>query len=135
MTIFSIVGGRGLSWLIFNYSRLIILTKILKFLVLFICFMGGALRYFIVFNLKRRGILIYFNRLIWFLPILRSFNINKIFLLVGMFYYKRVDFGWNELLGGGLVNYLLKLNYYYMNLNSNWLFYLGGFIFSLYLCI
>jgi hypothetical protein len=120
-----------LSWLIFPYCRYIYLPFYLKFLILFICFLGIIMGYFI-FKIKNLNIFIYFFRFfflkyffscIWFIPILSTFFISSKILLCGYKYRKILDFGWIEYYGGGgifniLKNYRIKLNY----LLTNYLF-------------
>lgn len=129
LRILSILGGRILSWLIFPFYNLIILPFYLKFLVLFVCLLGGLLGYFIyrVFNIyylvKRnlRLVFIYFVSLIWFIPRIFSYKLNYYFLNKGMLYLKRFDFGWNEIFRGGFINIFMKfssLNLWFLEFNQ-----------------
>lgn len=123
LTFVSIFGGRCLRWLIFPMPLLVVLPFFLKRLVLIVCIMGGGLGYFIfrrfIFYYKKFGkfnLLVYFFSLIWFIPSLSTVGVNKKALLNGISYQKRVDFGWNEILGGGFL--ALKLTKLSINLMS-----------------
>lgn len=108
----TIIGGCVLRWLIFIDFGGINLPKILKLIVLEICFLGaiigtivGSLNKFklVINHLYTYNVLIE----IWFLPYLRTFGINWMALKLGGLYMKRIDLGWIEYLGGqGIYNFL-----------------------------
>jgi hypothetical protein len=128
LSIFSIFGGRILSWLIFPFPYLIILPNLLKYLTLLVCFVGGILGYFlfsfIKFNFivyrKINNLILFFFSYIWFMPNIFSYKLNYYFLNKGIQYYKRFDCGWNELFSGLFIFnfikfYSLKLQIYQNN--------------------
>lgn len=123
LRLLSILGGRILSWLIFPFYSLIILPFYLKFLVIFVCIIGGLLGYFLyrflniyyLFLVNLNIIYINFVSLMWFIPILFSYKLNFYFLNKGIDYIKRFDFGWNEIFSGGGVYNLIK--FYSLKLN------------------
>lgn len=118
LVFFSIFGGSFLSWLIFPFFNLILLNFYLKFLTLFICFLGLIFGYFIFnlkdfFNIKFNKLLLkinYFFSLIWFLPIIFCYFLNFLVLNLINKYKFYLDLGWIEFLGG---NFFLKfINFY-----------------------
>lgn len=118
--IFSIMGGRILIWLVFPFNYVVILPFYLKFLTLFVCILGGILGYFLnsvykfyFLNYKNRFLLfkIFFS-LMWFIPFLRTFNLNRFFLKIGFNYIKVLDFGWGEFFGR-----LNLYNFFYSTIN------------------
>lgn len=137
LTFVSIFGGRCLSWLIFPLPLLVVLPFFLKRLILIVCIMGRGLGYFIfrkfIFYFKKFGefnLLIYFFSLIWFIPSLSTIGLNRKVLLGGTSYQKSVDFGWNEVLGGGIL--VLKLVKVSINLMS--IFY-NNYFKRVFICV
>jgi len=122
LRIFSIFGGRMLSWIIFPYNSLIILPLYLKILTLGVCIFGGILGYFLFRILKfyYKNLIFIFLKIfyssIWFLPFISTINLNSFFLFKGLSYIKIIDFGWREMIGGNsLFNYLIILRKFYQN--------------------
>lgn len=97
--------------------------------------MGGALGYRIfrvyrVLYLKLNNLIIrgkIFLSLIWFIPYISTILLNKLILSRGGLYLKRIDFGWNEVLGGGFIskalyNYSLNIiSFHHKNFFKNFL--------------
>lgn len=118
LVIFSIFGGSFLSWLIFPFFDLILLTYFLKFLTLFVCFLGILFGYFL-FNLKNIFFLkfkfliiklIYFFSLMWFLPVIFCYILNFIVLNLINKYKIFLDLGWMEYFGGNF--FIIFYNFY-----------------------
>lgn len=111
----SIIGGRLLRWLIFPAPIIICLPYYYKYLVLFVCIIGGLMGYFIFFiynyylNIYVRGKKIaYFLGGMWFIPVISTLGIIGGSLKTGFLYIKVIDLGWNEFLGGQKIYVLLK---------------------------
>lgn len=112
-----LVGGCFMRWLIFIDLEGIILPFLLKTCTLLLCIFGGLWGILIGINRlisKKMSGNIFLKRLlgeIWFLPYLCSYRINWMALKRGYIYYKVIDSGWGEFIGGqGLFNVLINLN-------------------------
>lgn len=115
LRIFSIFGGRILSWLIFPYYSFIFLPFYYKFLTLFVCFLGFFIGYFffshnnffLKYSLKVYLLKRFLSR-IWFLPFFSTLFVISDFLKIGEINLKVVDLGWIEYFGSQGIFLLLK---------------------------
>lgn len=128
LTFFSVLGGRILRWLIFPYNLFVLLPFYFKYLTLIVCFLGGILGYFIINFLKIYflkltyifNILKLFFRIIWFIPILSTFNLLIVTLKIRKNYLKINDFGWREVFGGYCISLIfIYFNNYYQKIQFN----------------
>jgi NADH-ubiquinone oxidoreductase chain 5 len=110
LLIMSIIGGRLLSWLIFPIPYFIFLPLNLKILTLEICIVGGILgaiisllKNFKLYFFKIRNFIIFFLRIIWFIPLISSLGIIKLSLNIGLKLFMIVDQGWSENFGGQII--------------------------------
>nr|UOU84935.1 NADH dehydrogenase subunit 5 [Platypalpus candicans] len=102
----SIMGGSMLNWLIFPTPYMICLPYYLKYLILFVCILGGWMGYFIS-NLsiyyKNNSLNNYFfsNFLgsMWFMSYISTYGIVNYPLNLGYLVMKVFDQGWSEILG------------------------------------
>nr|YP_010626071.1 NADH dehydrogenase subunit 5 [Inocellia crassicornis]WBK02882.1 NADH dehydrogenase subunit 5 [Inocellia crassicornis] len=117
----AIFGGSMLMWFLFSWESLVLLTFIMKFMVIIVIILGVWLGYELsiikmnnlLFSLNQKK-MVNFLGTMWFMPIIFSYGISKIFLEESDKLNKLFDQGWSELLGvQGLYNYLNK--------NSNFL--------------
>lgn len=142
-----ILGGRMLRWLIFPTPAMICLPFFIKFITLFVCFVGGGLGYFISFHfLYREGISYKFKRIsrfsgsMWFLPFLSTYGLIIYPLKLGVVVTKTFDQGWSEQFGRqNLINRLELISSSIAIIHRNnlkiyllsfvlWIFVLLGFI-------
>nr|YP_010701560.1 NADH dehydrogenase subunit 5 [Conchoderma hunteri]WCJ53108.1 NADH dehydrogenase subunit 5 [Conchoderma hunteri] len=108
LTIFSIMFGATISWLVMDYPSEIFLPISLKNLTLFICFISAILGFLFsqssyLFKHSKASIIslfIWFSSSMWFLPFLSSQFIIKTPLKKGMDMMKMGDSGWLEVYGG-----------------------------------
>nr|QYC35488.1 NADH dehydrogenase subunit 5 [Cyphonocerus sanguineus klapperichi] len=112
-----VFGGSFLSWMIFPTPYFICLPFLMKFMVLLLIFLGIWIGYeFTNFNLNfRLNSLDYlfsslFYSSMWNFPNLSTYGSNYYFLKLGILYYKDIDCGWSEALGGQGINCLLVNN-------------------------
>nr|QNJ33948.1 NADH dehydrogenase subunit 5 [Medetera sp. Qilemoge-2020] len=113
----SIVGGSMLNWLIFPTPIMVCLPPMLKLLTLMVCLLGGFAGY-LISNVK----FYFYNKsfiflkmssflgMMWFMPYISTYGINKYPLLVGGLTYSAVDQGWSEM--GGAQNLYGNLVYF-----------------------
>lgn len=100
------VGGRILIWLILTTPYFICLPFIIKIIAVLVRVLGGILGYEISkFSLNYKikslnfNLLTYFFSSMWNMPILSTYRINFIPLLLRFKYYKNLDQGWFEYMG------------------------------------
>ena len=111
-----IIGGSFISWTIFIDQDCIILSFFSKMFVSLLVLSGIFFGYYIAKNYDLRNCVDYvfiknIIREIWFLPYLCTYRINYGVLNLGYIYYKIVDLGWGEFLGGqGIFNMLININ-------------------------
>nr|UGS80353.1 NADH dehydrogenase subunit 5 [Kaestneriella sp. KaspPE] len=111
-----IFGGCLLSWLSYFDFSTIILSGFDKMIIPLICFLGGVIGYMLGYSslLGFKGFSIPLKSFLgemWFLPYISTHILLKFSLGVGYKYYKIIDSGWGELLGGqGLYKVLLITN-------------------------
>nr|UGS80249.1 NADH dehydrogenase subunit 5 [Eolachesilla chilensis] len=117
MMLMVIIGGSFMSWMIFIDLGGIVLMSEFKMLTLTICVLGAITGYSLgKINLIGQSPLnfIFLKSMLgemWFLPYLTTYSINYIVLKIGYYYFKYIDMGWGEFLGGqGINKTLLKLN-------------------------
>nr|ADO60541.2 NADH dehydrogenase subunit 5 [Drilaster sp. BMNH 840462] len=140
-----IFGGSFLSWMIFPTPYFICLPFFMKLMVLLSIVLGIWIGYeFTNFNLGfRLNTLDYlfsslFYSSMWNLPNLSTYGTNFYFLKLGLLYYKDIDCGWSEALGGqGMYNLLVdNSKIFQFLLNNSLKIYLMLFvIFILFLLI
>nr|YP_010248576.1 NADH dehydrogenase subunit 5 [Coraebus cavifrons]QTK22430.1 NADH dehydrogenase subunit 5 [Coraebus cavifrons] len=127
MFIFVILGGSVLSWLVLPVCYMICLPYTLKLLTLIVIFLGIFLGFLMFsirmgeFNFMLSSIFVsLFFSSMWNMPFLSTFLVSKPFLLSGSLYYKAIDQGWLESLGGqNLYSILSKSSFKVIYLNNN----------------
>nr|YP_010585998.1 NADH dehydrogenase subunit 5 [Agapetus zniachtl]UZZ43734.1 NADH dehydrogenase subunit 5 [Agapetus zniachtl] len=129
LMLFSIFGGSMLAWLMFSSMKMIYLSMNLKFMVIYVIFLGLMvglmLMYFPHMNfmkMKFSMFIISFMKLMWFLPNLSTWGVILNWLILGNKVKSNLDFGWGEKLGGqgifsilkimNLINFYLQLNFF-----------------------
>nr|YP_009350995.1 NADH dehydrogenase subunit 5 [Oriensubulitermes inanis]AQP28294.1 NADH dehydrogenase subunit 5 [Oriensubulitermes inanis] len=107
LLIMSIFGGGSLMWLICPTPSMICLPYYLKFLTLFVVFLGGWLGYEIagfVFGDKLFSMYLYnvssFSGSMWFMPFFSTYGVSFSPLEVGYRATSVFDSGWMEFFGG-----------------------------------
>nr|YP_004021123.1 NADH dehydrogenase subunit 5 [Micadina phluctainoides]BAJ24524.1 NADH dehydrogenase subunit 5 [Micadina phluctainoides] len=117
MVFFSILGGSSLMWILFPTPYLVVIPFILKFMVIFVCFLGFWAGYLtskynlfdFMLNISYKGIFMY-SGMMWFMPYI-TIKFPYYYLFLGLNVNKSTDFGWFELFGGqGLFNILSFLS-------------------------
>nr|YP_009338603.1 NADH dehydrogenase subunit 5 [Chloronia mirifica]ANT70540.1 NADH dehydrogenase subunit 5 [Chloronia mirifica] len=123
----AIFGGSMLSWLIFPSPSVIVLPLNLKIMTLFVSVIGMWLGYEmskfkLVWNLYSYKFysLSTFLGSMWFMPILSTKFVSKLFLILGLKIIKSIDQGWSEMFGGQGIYLFIKNNsminqYFQMN--------------------
>ena len=138
LIIIAVIGGSILSWLIFSSSFIICLPPILKSLTLVVCILGGVSGYVIrnvAIYFINKSLKIYlfsfFNRSIWFIPIISTIGVIFYPLLLGFNSLKSFDQGWSEYFGGQKIYSVLKYGAAISQLiqNNNLKIYLLIFLF------
>lgn len=118
LLIMVILGGAGLSWIIFPSPSLIVLPLLLKLLVIIVSLIGGWFGYELSKCSIGRGLLSIklnlFRRFlgsIWYIPYIFTYGVSYYPLIIGYNSLKSFDGGWNEYFGGqGLFYILIKLS-------------------------
>lgn len=132
-----ILGGSFIRWIIFLTRGCIVLTLFLKLFTLIICFLGGILGYFLgrekTIVIKLESFNSRFFGGIWFMPFLATFLINWYPLNLGYFYYRLVEIGWGEKIGGqGLYITLKSSSKINQNLQEgSFMFFLSIYIYMI----
>nr|UFZ13275.1 NADH dehydrogenase subunit 5 [Corydalus sp. 3 YLJ-2021a] len=103
----AIMGGSMLSWLIFPSPSVIVLPMILKLMALLVSVIGMWVGYeFSKFKLSwnlnslNNYNVSSFLGSMWFMPILSTKFVSKLFLMMGLKIIKSMDQGWSEMIGG-----------------------------------
>nr|QPT74092.1 NADH dehydrogenase subunit 5 [Pharnaciini sp. NS-2020] len=119
MVIVSVFGGSMLSWILLPSPYLVMLPFNMKFMVIFVCFIGGWLGYFInkfnlydiIYNYLYNSICYFFGNM-WFIPYI-TIKIPYYPLSFGLNFNIMTDYGWFELFGGqGLYYFFNKMSFY-----------------------
>nr|QRV62642.1 NADH dehydrogenase subunit 5 [Stictonectes escheri] len=120
MLLFVVLVGSMLMWLIFPSPIMICLPQWMKFMALMVSILGGWVGYEIskfsinwFSNSMKFYKFSFFFGSMWFMPIISTFFVNYIPLIVSFNLFKVFDQGWNELIGGQGVNKNLKKNSMY----------------------
>jgi hypothetical protein len=109
LTIGGIIGGRFLSWIIFDsfYDNIFFFSKSL---ILIFLFRGLVLGY--VLKLNKINLLSFYLTGIWFLVSFRTSFISALGVGYGKYILKSWDCGWNEIIGPqGLKSEIISLSY------------------------
>nr|YP_010586245.1 NADH dehydrogenase subunit 5 [Himalopsyche malenanda]UZZ44007.1 NADH dehydrogenase subunit 5 [Himalopsyche malenanda] len=118
LMILSVVGGSGLSWLIFMSPAMIYLTFHMKMMVMYVIFVGGLFIYgmiklvfkFYSYISKFYNLTLFINYM-WFFSSFSVFGLNYLFLMMGVKSVKVLDFGWFEYgVGQGIYTNLKKFS-------------------------
>nr|YP_004935639.1 NADH dehydrogenase subunit 5 [Alloeorhynchus bakeri]ADI75226.1 NADH dehydrogenase subunit 5 [Alloeorhynchus bakeri] len=137
LVVMSIMGGSILSWLIFSFPELLVMTLTLKLMALFFIMFGVFLGYELslvnyTFNLYSFSLMFFssFSGSMWFLPSFSTFMVYSVGLNLGSKFNHMMDIGWGESLMSSLlynysINFGLLLNKY---LNNNMKIYLVSFL-------
>nr|AQP28664.1 NADH dehydrogenase subunit 5 [Nasutitermes sp. 3 TB-2017]AQP29854.1 NADH dehydrogenase subunit 5 [Nasutitermes sp. 4 TB-2017] len=137
LLIMSIFGGGSLMWLICPTPSMICLPYYLKFLTLFVVFLGGWLGYEIagfVFGDKLLSMFLYnissFSGSMWFMPFFSTYGVSFGPLGVGYKATSVFDSGWMEFFGGQGLYWVLfnlgKVNQWFQY--NNLKVFLGFFV-------
>lgn len=144
LLLLSVVGGSVISWLIFPTPYLVILPYSIKFITLFVCFIGGWAGWLIYkwsLYIKSKIInkkLIHYIGSIWFLPYLVTIGLREYPLTIRSLYIKSADYGWSEKLGAQNLNYNLSIARQVIQLiqnNSLKIFLIIFFLWAIIFCI
>nr|AVN67618.1 NADH dehydrogenase subunit 5 [Blattella asahinai] len=136
LLIMVILGGAGLSWIIFPSPSLIVLPLLLKLLVIIVSLIGGWFGYELSKCNIGSGLLSMklnlfssFLGSMWYMPYIFTYGVSYYPLIIGYNSLKSFDGGWNEYFGGqGLFYMLMKLSginqwWQYNNLKMFMLFF------------
>jgi NADH-ubiquinone oxidoreductase chain 5 len=100
LLVFAVIGGSILNWVLFPLSFILSMTKIIKFFVLIICFIGGlsgfliSKLHFFSFNKSLNYYFFsFFFRSIWFMPLISTIGVTYYPVNLGYKVYKRLDQG------------------------------------------
>nr|AQP28203.1 NADH dehydrogenase subunit 5 [Nasutitermes longirostris] len=137
LLVMSIFGGGSLMWLICPTPSMICLPYYLKFLTLFVVFLGGWLGYEIagfVFGDKLLSMFLYnissFSGSMWFMPFFSTYGVSFGPLGVGYSATSVFDSGWMEFFGGQGLYWVLfnlgKVNQWFQY--NNLKVFLGFFV-------
>lgn len=126
LIVISIIGGSALSWLVFPVPCVIILPKLLKLIVLFVCLSGGAVGFYlsnwslyIISKLVNKNYVFYVGSM-WALPLLSTNSLIYYPLLIGNLFIKSIDHGWLESFGAQNLNkYTVKRSKFFSILQFN----------------
>lgn len=115
LIVIRILSGRMFIWIIIPVINLIYIPTQLKYIVLYMIFLGLISRYLFIYIYKLKNWKIWsrmrrFMGRMWFMPILSTYGVNLLVLKRGVLIKKGLDFGWLE-------------NLIYMNIRVN----LGNF--------
>nr|AII41690.1 NADH dehydrogenase subunit 5 [Petrobiellus sp. 1 JZ-2014] len=106
LTVMSITVGACLSWFIFFSFEVITLPWSMKYLILFVCIIGGLIGYMlgeIKLSMKSGTMkvhsFVWFSGSMWFMPLISTYGTCKS-LYMGYMYLKNMDQGWLEFYGG-----------------------------------
>nr|YP_007627077.1 NADH dehydrogenase subunit 5 [Ommexecha virens]AGC22393.1 NADH dehydrogenase subunit 5 [Ommexecha virens] len=144
LLIVAVFGGSLLSWLIFPIPHVIVLPYYLKFLTIFVVFLGSYMGYLISnlslsYGLFSLSFLSYvsFMGSMWFMPFLSTKFVSFAPLKLGYFSLKSFDYGWGELFGGqGLYSlFVYFINYIQGWYDSNFKIYLLTFVFWMFILV
>nr|ASY98217.1 NADH dehydrogenase subunit 5 [Pseudovates chlorophaea] len=106
LLIFAIFGGSMLNWMIFFTPYFVYLPMIMKLLPILVSLMGlwlgsilfkYTLNYY--FTLFKYYKIIIFSGSMWFMPLIFSKGVSKMFLIIGLNSFKFMDLGWSEYFG------------------------------------
>nr|YP_010166758.1 NADH dehydrogenase subunit 5 [Rhithrodytes bimaculatus]QRV62862.1 NADH dehydrogenase subunit 5 [Rhithrodytes bimaculatus] len=107
MLIFVIFVGSGLMWLIFPSPMIICLPMWMKLMTLMVSILGGWMGYeisLVSVNWISKTLqfykMSYFMGSMWFMPVVSTFFVNYIPLMMSFNLFKSFDQGWNEYFGG-----------------------------------
>nr|YP_009995266.1 NADH dehydrogenase subunit 5 [Ochthebius remotus]QNP09656.1 NADH dehydrogenase subunit 5 [Ochthebius remotus] len=111
-----IMGGSILNWLIFSNPYMICLPFYMKMMTLFVILFGGWLGYELnnfKLNYKLKFMMLYkmslFSSNMFNMPFIFTFGINFYPIILGNFYYKKMDQGWSEYMGSQNIFYNFKM--------------------------
>nr|UXL88556.2 NADH dehydrogenase subunit 5 [Caridina longshan] len=138
----AVVGGAGLSWLIFPSPWMICLPLGVKVLALIVSFIGGTIGYilnlmveshFLTFPSKHS--VISFVGAMWFMPFLSTYGVSNSFLKAGLVYTRAGDGGWLECYGaqGGHSSFMKSSFYLQVAQDNSIKIYIVMFVFWLIL--
>nr|UAM95888.1 NADH dehydrogenase subunit 5 [Semblis atrata] len=107
----SILAGSMFMWVILPVMSMIYIPLHLKFMVLYVIFMGLMFSYLFIYIYKLKNWKIWFKMSsfmggMWFLPVISTYGVNLLILKSGLLMKKSLDFGWLE-------------NLIYSNINNN----------------
>nr|ARH54644.1 NADH dehydrogenase subunit 5 [Schizotus pectinicornis] len=112
-----ITMGSILSWMIFYTPYFIILSLIMKLMSLMVISLGMWMGYEISkFSLnytnmsKNNMILTFFFSMMWNMPYISTLGINKMFIYLGIVYFKVLDQGWLEYYGSQSIYKNMMMN-------------------------
>nr|YP_009937366.1 NADH dehydrogenase subunit 5 [Trigonopterus tanimbarensis]QNT26837.1 NADH dehydrogenase subunit 5 [Trigonopterus tanimbarensis] len=114
MSLLVIFSGSVLFWMMFLIPCFIILPAVMKVMTLFIILVGVLLGYAISCSsaIQFTNIMSFYQSSVflsgmWNLSILSVTSLNSLFLFLGKFYIKNMDYGWTEFYGSkGLFSFI-----------------------------
>nr|YP_010868382.1 NADH dehydrogenase subunit 5 [Caridina pseudogracilirostris]WGU19668.1 NADH dehydrogenase subunit 5 [Caridina pseudogracilirostris] len=138
----AIVGGAGLSWLIFPSPWMICLPLGVKTLALVVSFVGGFIGYTLNLTSESYSLtfpskygLISFGGSMWFMPFLSTRGVSYPFLKLGLKYQRVGDGGWLESYGaqGAYYSFMKSSSYLQVAQENSLKIYMMMFVFWLVL--
>nr|YP_010625175.1 NADH dehydrogenase subunit 5 [Limatus durhamii]WBG72615.1 NADH dehydrogenase subunit 5 [Limatus durhamii] len=127
LMIMVIFAGSMLMWLMFFNNSMICLPMLMKYLILFVCMLGGIFGYLVsnismfFFNKSLYFYKVsYFSGMMWFMPLISTLGIIKKPLNLGLNCSKIFDQGWSEYFGSQMLyNQLKNYSLYIQNFQNN----------------
>nr|WDS80470.1 NADH dehydrogenase subunit 5 [Nanhaipotamon longhaiense] len=102
----AVVGGAGLSWLLFPEPYMICMSSIMKSLIMIVSIVGGSIGYFFNLLSVNHSLIslgnyfwVVFMGSMWFMPFLSSVKNSDVFMKAGILMEKVGEKGWLESLG------------------------------------
>nr|AVE15567.1 NADH dehydrogenase subunit 5 [Metallyticus sp. JZ-2017] len=145
LMIFSVLGGSMMNWLIFFNPYMVCLPLNMKIMPIMVSLIGlwlgsslfkCGIKYNFMMLFKSYSLVIFFGSM-WFMPLIFTKGVSKIFLSKGIDLLKFIDLGWSEYFGAQNIYYILmsagKLNQWFQmnNLKSYMMLFFFILIFLL----
>nr|YP_010547186.1 NADH dehydrogenase subunit 5 [Abia niui]UYK52086.1 NADH dehydrogenase subunit 5 [Abia niui] len=139
-------SGSFMSWMLFPLPLMICLPFYLKFMPIYLIFLGMILGYYFYFlslkliKIKYYNLIMFYSNM-WFMPIISTYGLISNFLILGKNIMLYIDQGWSEYyLGQGMYSiminfsFLFDLLYFYLYniINLGLIFFLMLFIFIIF---
>nr|UXW64271.1 NADH dehydrogenase subunit 5 [Abia sp.] len=146
LIIMVIFSGSFMSWLLFPLPMMICLPFYLKFMPIYLIFLGVILGYYFYFlslkliKIKYYNLVMFYSNM-WFMPIISTYGLISNFLILGKYITFYIDQGWSEYyLGSGMFSIMINFSslfdllyfYLYNIINLGLIFFLMLFIFIIF---